>query len=1136
MKLPFITAAICAVLLLCGRAPAQGTVELLTSVGTTVENAGTTHAYLLWQPGEAEATLGKRFAIYRKSGDAGSAAPYARLGIQTLQTSANTIRAMLELGAKLDPAAGNAATLIDGIYRQITLDAGDAPAPPADPNLDASGKLAFIISSAVTDPRTLSRLFFLGRAHPGVMMALGHAFSISVQAGVHTFEIREIGNADDDIQVVGRVTLDTAATIIPQSPASLVRVRHTVDPDSVQSVSPKDHLNVRFRWGIPEGLGSQLPHTFGFDIFRVKKSAAISLGWHTTPPAAATVLAALAGNDPADPDPAVSQANELPILVGDLLTPAQAADPADTERFDFSDDGIWHLAPGGSKVRRPFADGESYYYFVAARGITGMPGQLSSGSLITFCDTLPPLPPTLSSVLSNFVRPAEPADWAAQAGSQFLQLKFRQLPTAETTGYHIYRWSSPQEYLNSIGNPAVGRIAIVPHVDGDVFKTFDDNGAGAPTLANSADKSVWYTVRAVGRTACGGKPLSGHSAPMPGFLRDFKAPEGPDGDFLICRHLPFALFNSFEEASLEKTGLPPDYHGFGVDIVRPGSLIVAADIRISLQKGVQTPLTLQTGRYSFQQGNTLHVDFPFFLPDDDSYKIIIQVRGITAHGMVSTFASTLMTPQMSAPYYIASFGLTLEEQCRAISTVPDNPPIHEAFLPNGDVNLISGTLTFPTNQRVSEWRVYRRVGGDGPLSLIAKAEGTSIPNPGTWQDDALPAANGAMVCYYGQILDQNANPSPLMPLGCTMLVNPDLPTPMLSPASIEEKGTKMGVKLEWFCDPVGVDRFEILVARQGGGEPDVIGLSPIISAGFTEHVSADFPDLAFHTYQTARIGGGIGNGPAFSVNIEMPADARAFFAVRACGPNGPNLRVRGSVSNVVSARWQIQPTGPQPVIPWPARPLPDPFDPRQAITRFALGEGPLWPLIPPTDYNVPTVILVGLIHVPFDGFNTTTILSAKPPENYLFKIRENREGATFLTKLMPLMLYRYQVPSPTFPDARANLVQCTPLIDRMSWQHSVNSGTGQDYHFLRDPFFMVLPFNNAMPIPVGGDWSASASPTLANPNTLNSLPVYLEGATGMLLLKDPLPVTVGAKYRHLIVRFDERGEIKNVIPLESVQH
>ena len=87
-----------------GLGMAQTASELLTTVGTTVQVSGNHHAYVLWQPGDAGSTLGKRFAVYSKSGTADTAGSYTRHGIQTLQTSPNTIRALLELGETLDTA------------------------------------------------------------------------------------------------------------------------------------------------------------------------------------------------------------------------------------------------------------------------------------------------------------------------------------------------------------------------------------------------------------------------------------------------------------------------------------------------------------------------------------------------------------------------------------------------------------------------------------------------------------------------------------------------------------------------------------------------------------------------------------------------------------------------------------------------------------------------------------------------------------------------------------------------------------------------------------------------------------------------------------------------------------------------
>jgi hypothetical protein len=1133
----------CAAALVSGPLAAQGTEELLTSVGTTVTQDGTHHAYLLWQPGDAAATLGKRFAIHRKSGPADSPLPFTRLGIQTLQTSANTIRAMLELGVKIDRAAAAAPTRIDGLYREITLRTGEPPAAPPDPNLDAAGKLAFLIQSAVTDPRTLSRLFFLGRAHPGVMMALGHAFSIPVKNGVHTFEIREVDSADNDVRVVGRITVDTAAPVVLQAPSSPVRVLHPVTAGSQHTISPKDHLNARLRWGASPTLRSQMPHSFGFDLFRVARETAVNLGWHLTPPTPQEIVEALAATDPADPAPAISQANELPILIGDLLTPAQAADPADTERIDFADDGIWHRSPEGQSIRRPYADGEAFYYFVAARTITGAPGLLSSGALVTMCHRLPPRPASIQSVLSNFVRPANPADWAAQGGSQFLQVKIRQLPSNPAAerplGYYVHRWATSQEYLDHLGNPNKNRIGYIAHSFGDTYITFNDNGAGAPTLASHTDRSVWYTIRAVGASKCEGQVLSGHSAPMAGYLRDFRAPDGPTGDFLICNHQPRVVFIGREEKRPENYELPEGYTGIVVEAVRTTNVITAALIEVELRQPDRSWLTVHSRRHIFQRSDVLIVPLPYREPDNEVNPMRIRVSAITAQGTLSDPLERIVIDGKKTPFATHRYSLSAEMNCKNVSNVPGTPT-HEAYLPGGFSNPIVGTILFPAAQGVAEWRVYRRVGADGDLSLIAKGEGAALPNPSTWTDDALPLAPGTSVCYFGQVFDQNANPSPLTLISCVTLLNPELPTPMLSPAEIiDNDDTHMTLQLEWFCDPAGVDRFEVLIAREGGGDPAALGLSPLLSPVALESVSSDFPDLAFYRYQTPRVGATMGNGPGFGIQVRTPADARVYFAVRACSVGEPDARASGSASNVVSNRFLTEDTGPQPVIPWPARPLPGVFDQRRPIGSFPALEGPFWPVVLPTSLETPTGILVGLTRGPLEVDNkgkSGTFFSLLPPEHYLFRLRETKEGAETLATLMPFMLYRYQVPSVSFPNARPNLVQCTPLLDRMSWNFINDPEKGGTRYQFNEPYFHILNYRNQIELPVAGNWSDSATPTLGDPGSGAPLPPYLEGTSGMILVKDPLPVTIGAKYRHIIVKFDNRGEIQRVIPLDPVQH
>jgi hypothetical protein len=1137
-----LTKALLLIAALAGPLHAQDTEQLLTTVGTTVTANGTTHAYLLWQPGDAASTLGKRFAIYAKPGNPADPGVFTRLGIQTLQTSPNTIRALLELGAKIDRAAPAANSRIDGIHREITLQPAADPATPADPSLDAADKLSFLIQSAVTDPRLLSRLFFLGRAHPGVMQALGHAFSIPIPAGTRTFEIREINLADNDIRVVGRVTLDPSAPVIPEAPFPPVQVFHPVSAGSQYEINAKDHLNARIRWGVDSNLRTQLPHTFGFDVFRVKKSVAESLGWHTTPPTPAAILTALNAYDPTDANPDIAMANELPILVGDLLSPADAANPADQERFDFSDDGVWHLGEDGRKIRRPYSDGEAFYYYVAARTITGAPGLLSPGSLIQLCDRLPPTPPSIFSVLSNFVRPANPADWATQGGSQFLQVKIRQLPNltdAEAAkGYYIYRWSSSQEYLNNLGNPATNRIGTLNlHLNGSQFLTYNDNGVGSPTLASHGDRAVWYTVRAVGRSACGGEVISGHSSPISGVLRDFKAPNGPTGSFLICRTVPTTTFlERDEQKDPTDNGLPATFRGVTIQVTRNNPAIVSSEIEVALRQADQSWLTVHNEQITYQLGDTIQADLPYREPQLESRPMRIRVRSISANGLVSNTVERIAFNSKYPPYVVFRFAATATKDCVDIATA--NPPVHESSDLTGLVNIIQGSLVFPPAQGVGEWRIYRRVGSDGPLSLIAKAEGTTLPNPSIWEDNALPSANGETVCYYGQIFDQNANPSPLELLGCVMMVNPNLPTPMLAPAEIiSEVGDTIKIKLEWFCDPVGVDRFEILAAVEGGTIPQINGLSEVLAEVPASGITGDFADLDFYPFQTSRIGAALGSGPGFGLEVTVPANQRIYFAVRACGP-GAFPRTHGAASNVVSARWQPEVTGPQPIIPWPARPLPGTFDHRRQIESYAVGEGPLWPIILPTEYGVPTAILIGLTRhsLQANSIGKQAILdSPLPPNDYIFKIRETVGDSTKLTNLFPCILYRYQLPSDRFPNARANLVQCTPLIDRISWRYE-NDEKQPGYH-ISDPFLtFVASAQPTINVPFSGNWDNNTLPTLAPPSQAANRPLYLESNTGLILLNDPLPVTVGAKYRHLLVQFQGRGEIKRIIPLQPVQH
>ena len=90
---------------------------------------------------------------------------------------------------------------------------------------------------------------------------------------------------------------------------------------------------------------------------------------------------------------------------------------------------------------------------------------------------------------------------------------------------------------------------------------------------------------------------------------------------------------------------------------------------------------------------------------------------------------------------------------------------------------------------------------------------------------------------------------------------------------------------------------------------------------------------------------------------------------------------------------------------------------------------------------------------------------------------------------------------------------------------------------LFDPFLLfVNSAQSNIQVPYSGTWTDTVMPSLNYPDILVNRPTYLKNSTGMIFVKDTLPVTQGAKYRHLVVQFEERGEIKRIIPLEPVQH
>jgi hypothetical protein len=119
---------------------------------------------------------------------------------------------------------------------------------------------------------------------------------------------------------------------------------------------------------------------------------------------------------------------------------------------------------------------------------------------------------------------------------------------------------------------------------------------------------------------------------------------------------------------------------------------------------------------------------------------------------------------------------------------------------------------------------------------------------------------------------------------------------------------------------------------------------------------------------------------------------------------------------------------------------------------------------------------------------------------YLFKRPDNLPP-------FPLVLYRYQVPSPKFPVVSGDIVQCSPLMETIAFQRTVTNSV--NYAIIHDGFMI---YDGIRIVLNDRDFSLIQS-----------------------FLKDTQPAVSGARYKYLVVRFQRNGEIAEVIPTNEME-
>jgi hypothetical protein len=1067
--------------------------------GTTYQDpvSGHNYAYLLWQAEKSEDLRGLDFEVFSKSGAAASPGPFTRAGRMSFQTSVPVISALLDTTPGVLVNAALLEERIDSLFGSLL--------PAIDLSLEM--KISGLLQIAGTDPEVYRRLTFFSRTHPFIGIVMGTAGSFRMPANTATFELRSTDG--DAAAVEGRVTVSATSPPVIPKPGPPV---HVVDE------AASGHLNVKLRWGIPDALARKTALIYGYNIYRIRRAFAESAGHHLNPPGPAAITALLSSNPNS-----VALVNRVPILPAAALGIAEAADlAADPDTAFFTDDnGV--ILDGGT----PLADGDQFYYYIAARDILGRPGNLSDATLVTFCDRLRPDAPVrvrvnhihdIGSTPEDFLR----VSWQAPRGGE--------APDA----YLVYRWENPAEMVAAAVplNPVLNRVAgPIPHDPAVTRYSFDDKGAGAPALTPGSyrdggddGKTYWYSVRAVKDTACG--PLSSaNSSPAWGVLRDRVGPGAAGASSVrVTRIGPEVSSNPFTTRPLAPGEEASSFEGAGdhfirLTVTRVDNRIDGAIVFRGTDNGVDPPSYVRLGAKLFAAGDDvleirIAVNQSYFSNQQEG--LLVMARDIEGDLDYKVLAATsIPNPDNNRVVELPFIADIAETETPVTGGGVEGDGIHTTVDPGTGLT-VPTVVTFNPGDEAREYKLYKRIDG-GTLLLVKQGEVVDDDLDITIEDSALPA-NSARVCYFLQYFDEHGNPSPLVDLGCVRTTSKvEMPVPILSQG--EKAGTEAAprVTLRWFCETAGVERFRLLISDGDTNVPvdysndltpelvrafvPLPPASPFPGPGVPAPPSGSFGGTAvgFTPYLTGRVGGNFGN-PArpneFSITLNLASGRDYQFQVESVSAAGD----RSLPSNTIDFTWSPAAPAIGPQVPWPARSLP-PLDPGfiTGVKAQYLENG--------REDRFYSVVKIGEITStsPQSGANSGFASSEGGiPFRQIPYYNDATDDLELYTSrggenALPFVLYRYQVANEYITNVSGDVVQVSPLIDRVRTGPHPEGGSLVGIH---DPFIELL----------------------VDPDT---------GKYGVYV-KDTQGVVRGSTYTYVLLRFKPNGEIDRAIPTNTL--
>jgi len=1067
------------------RAQGQILEDTVFTLGTVTRDQTNRHwAYVVLQPTDASLLAQRKLAVYVKAGDAASATPYERQAILTLQTDPAAIAALLQRAASI----GDDLTALDGRVNNLFA----ALVPTGTPTL--AERLSIVIRGSLDKPQYYQKLVHLSRFHPAVALCLGFGHAEQIGNGKYTFEVRDFDlGANADRGVLGRVIVEAGNPLVLPSPGA---------PFEVKDPSGKGHLNVKLRWSTSPDLRRVSLLSYGFNVYRVPKFVADGNAglFYAANPDRTQFLQQVKTN------PAIGRVTQLPVLASRNFDDSPAANvnsvlnPTNKVAFVADDGGL----SGGNYV---FKDGQAFVYFVTARDLLGRDGSVSRGTLVTLCDRMPPDAPRLPLVQNHYV-------FTGGSPKQHLKVTWKAVnPVTEDTGisgYYVYRWTAPAQAQKNENQPILNRVSgLIPHVPGQPTYTFIDSGDGAPSILADADKTFWYTVRAVDQSSCGGN-FSPNSAPAFGVLRDREGPAGPTGGgpaILCCD--PLIETGKAYDVDAGKDA-DPEVITFDLVCTRKDTGIHFVDYWFSLNGGNSSNYV---GRVTFAEGSTVAIRRLTYASRlfNENASFYAYARSGDESGELSNMAALRAggLPGRTAVRRVDFEASTRCQRRLAIAGVAGRKgcDVHNPRPPGnvGDPNTPpeDGVIVvIPLTPDTAEYRLYRRV-DFGPMTLIKQGQSKydSVTNVAVQIPDEDMPANASSLCYYGQLLDANGNASPLTQLGDCITVSQPTAKPLL--ATLEPLGGDAAPQMviRWFCAPTGLERFRVRIGILGEPPPNTLGsvLSANQAGGLDlQPVNPNMPIAVwklvdYGEYLTPLIGPNFGDGAAFQVTVPVIQGKKYYVKITGIEKGGGT----GKTSNTENFLWQPPPEEIGPKVPWPQRPLP----------TLALHHTGVVPVrLKMSDFDGLGVVIGEAQRADgrefkVEGGEISMFDGLVKPESFAYT---NSQGESIL----PAVLYRFQVASAALPQVSGDLVQVSPRIREIAAVATNVPNVGV-FTRIDDPFIRLTALGQ---VPVGDN--------------------KLERA---LVLLDTTPVIIGANYAYLLVRFNDAGEVLNVVPTTLVE-